>query len=43
MGVSFNVLVCGVGGLLFGVVLFTAVCEFCVCCFFLFDVCVFCL
>ena len=40
-GVSFNVLVCGVGGLLFGAVWLTAVCEFCVCCICL--MCVFCL
>ena len=36
VGVSFNVLVCGVGGLLFGVVWFTVVCV-CVLC--LFNVC----
>ena len=30
-GVSFNVLVCGVGGLLFDVVWFAVVCDCCVC------------
>ena len=31
VGVSFNVLVCGVGGLLFGVVWFAVVCDCFVC------------